>query len=167
MSKGIYRMWGTNMHYEIINVRENPEYLETAVDYFSSKWGIDRQIYHASISDSISTKKPVPRWYLMKDGERIIGAFGLIENDFMVRKDLLPWLCALYIEEDLRGKALGALLLEHGRKEAHELGFSKLFICTDHIGYYEKYGWQFFGEEESEFGGKTRVYVVDTALPLT
>ena len=97
----------------------------------------------------------------MKNDENIIGSFGLIENDFMVRKDLLPWLCGLYIEEDMRGKALGSLLLEHGRKESQKLGFSKLYLCTDHVGYYEKYGWEFFSEEESEFGGKGRVYVID------
>ena len=150
------------MQHKILNIRNNPEYLEIAADYFSSKWKIDRQIYFDSISDSISTKEPLPRWYLMQDAEKIIGSFGLIENDFMVRKDLLPWLCALYIEEDMRGKALGSALLEHGRKEAKALSFPHLYLCTDHVGYYEKYGWTFFGEEESEFGGKTRVYVIDT-----
>ena len=150
------------MQFNILNVRDNPDYLETAVDYFASKWGLDRQFYHNSISDIIATKEPLPRWYLLKYDENIIGCFGLIENDFMVRKDLLPWFCGLYIEEAMRGKALGALLLEHSRKETKKLGFSKLYLCTDHVGYYEKYGWEFFGEEESEFGGKGRVYVIDT-----
>ena len=144
----------------MINIRENPEYLDPAVDYFSSKWGIDRQIYYDSISNSITTDNPLPRWYLMSDGERIIGSFGLIENDFMVRKDLKPWLCALYIEESERGKALGSKLLAHGRQEAKLLGFDKVYLCTDHIGYYEKYGWSFLGYEDSEWGGKTRVYVI-------
>lgn len=151
------------MQYKILNVRNNPDYLEIATDYFSCKWGIDRQIYYNSISDSISTKNALPRWYLMKDNVNIIGSFGLIENDFMVRKDLLPWLCALYVEENMRGKGLGASLLECGCKEAKKLGFSKLYLCTDHIGYYERYSWQYLGDEESEFGGKTRVYVIDTA----
>ena len=152
------------MQYEILNIRDNPEYLETAVDYFSSKWDIDRKIYYDSISDSISTPNAIPRWYLMKDNENIIGSFGLVENDFMVRKDLLPWLVALYIEEHMRGKEFGAILLKHGCNETKKLGFSKLYLCTEHIGYYEKYGWQYYSDEESEFGGKTRVYVIDTAL---
>lgn len=150
------------MNYKIINVREYPDYLDRAVNYFSSRWGIDRQIYHDSISDSITTSNSLPRWYLMLDDDRIIGSFGLIENDFMVRKDLKPWLCALYIEESERGKALGSRLLAHGRSEADNLGFDKLYLCTDHINYYEKYGWQFFGMEESEFGGDTRVYLIES-----
>lgn len=145
----------------ILNIHEHPDYLDRAVDYFSSKWGIDRQIYHDSISESITTNNPLPRWYLMLDGDRIIGSFGLIENDFMVRKDLKPWLCALYVEESKRCKGLGGKLLAHGRSESVKLGFNKLYLCTDHVGYYEKYGWQFFGMEESEFGGKTRVYEIE------
>jgi N-acetylglutamate synthase-like GNAT family acetyltransferase len=97
---------------------------------------------------------------MLKD-EKIVGSYGLIENDFMVRKDLFPWLCALYIEESERGKALGSRLLAHGRQEAKTLGFEKLYLCTDHVGYYEKYGWTLFGLEESEWGGKTRVYEIE------
>ncbi|MDD4165395.1 MAG: GNAT family N-acetyltransferase [Eubacteriales bacterium] len=157
----------TDFHYyrldksSIINIREHPDYFDRAVDYFSSKWGIDRQIYHDSISDSITTNNSLPRWYLMLEGDRIIGSFGLIENDFMVRKDLEPWLCALYVEESKRYKGFGGKLLSHGKSEAKKLEFDKLYLCTDHVGYYEKYGWQFFGMEESEFGGQTRVYEIE------
>jgi len=150
------------MQYKIINVRDNPDFLDAAADYFSSKWSVSRQVYYDSISDSISTKSNIPRWYLMMKCERIVGSFGLIENDFMVRKDLKPWLCALYVEKNMRGNKLGAALLEHARKESKALGFQTLYLCTDHVGYYEKYGWEFFGEEESEFGGKTRVYFCAT-----
>lgn len=147
---------------KIISVREYPDYYNKAVDYFSSKWGINRKIYEDSISDSLTTENPTPRWYLLlKDGE-IIGSFGLIKNDFIVRKDLTPWLCALYIEEFERGKAAGSKLLARGRQEAEKLGFSKIYLCTDHVGYYEKCGWSFFGLEESEWGGKTRVYEIGT-----
>lgn len=147
---------------KIISIREHPEYLDRAVDYFSSKWGIDRKIYEESLSDGITTSNPLPRWYIMLKGDTIVGSFGLIENDFMVRKDLLPWLCALYIEESERGKELGSRLLAHGRQEAGKLGFDRLYLCTEHVGYYEKYGWHFFGLEESEWGGKARVYVIES-----
>ncbi|ADY55294.1 hypothetical protein Sgly_0952 [Syntrophobotulus glycolicus DSM 8271] len=66
---------------KIISVREHPAYLNRAVDYFSSKWGIDRKLYEAAVSDGITTANPLPRWFLLlKDGE-IIGSYGLIEND--------------------------------------------------------------------------------------
>lgn len=145
----------------IINIRQHPEWLSRAADYFSSRWNIDRQLYTDSMNDSLSTENPVPRWFIMLRGNEIIGGFGLIENDFMVRTDLCPWLCALYIEPSERGQRLGEKLLSHGRREAAELGFDKVYLNTDHIGYYEKYGWSYMGGFAHQSGADARVYEAD------
>ena len=146
----------------IISVREQPDYLDRAADYFSSTWGLSRDLYYDCISNSLSTDSPLPRWYLMQKEDEIIGSYGLIVNDFVSRQDLWPWLCALYVEESRRGKALGARLLEHGRREAAKLGFSALYLFTDHIGYYEKYGWRFFAPGYDISGETSRIYVADS-----
>lgn len=152
----------------IISVREHPEYLEQAADYFSSKWGISRNIYHDCIANSLTTESPLPRWYLMMRDDsdtgasHIIGSYGLIVNDFISRQDIWPWLCAVYIEENERGKALGSCLLEHGRKEAAKLGFPMVYLCTDHVGFYEKYGWNYMGKAYGVSGSETRVYEIES-----
>lgn len=150
------------MGIRIIGIRENTEYLDKAIDYFSVKWGIDRRIYEDCISNSIKTQSPLPRWYLMLNDNEIIGSYGLITNDFISRQDLYPWLCALYVEEKYRGKKLGSMLLEHGRHEAAKLGFKKIYLCTDHIGYYEKYNWEFIGKGFHPWGDESRIYENDT-----
>ena len=146
----------------IIAVREQPEYLDRAVDYFSAKWGIARDIYQDCISHSLATERSLPRWYLMMKDDQIIGSYGLIVNDFISRQDLWPWLCALYIEERERGQALGARLLEHGRREAAGLGFPAVYLCTSHVGYYEKYGWRYIGQGFDAGGEATRIYEAAT-----
>jgi GNAT superfamily N-acetyltransferase len=150
------------MDIKIIGIRENTDYLKLAIDYFSDKWGIDRRIYEDCISNSITTQSPLPRWYLMLYDNEIIGSYGLITNDFISRQDLYPWLCALYVDENYRGKKLGSMLLEHGRHEAEKLGFKKIYLCTDHIGFYEKYGWEFVGKGFHPWGDESRVYKNDT-----
>jgi len=150
------------MDYKIIGVRENKEFLIRAIDYFTEKWGIDRRIYEDSISNSIITQSPLPRWFLMLHNYEIIGCYGLITNDFISRQDLYPWLCALYIDESHRGKKLGSKLLEHGRIEAAKLGFKKIYLCTDHVGYYEKYGWSYIGKGYHPWGEESRIYEHDT-----
>ena len=156
----------------IINIREYPEWIEYAADYFSTRWNIDRQLYSDSMNVSVSTTESVPRWYLMLRGEtavsesaktapRIIGGFGLIDNDFMVRTDLCPWLCAFFIEPSERGNQHGAKLLTHSRSEAAKLGFDKVYLNTDHIGYYEKYGWRYVGDFAHQDGTDARVYEAD------
>ena len=146
---------------DIINLRQHPEFLEDAVDYFSSRWNIDRQLYFDSISDSLTTKEPLPRWFLMlRDGE-LIGGFGLIDNDFMVDSNFSPWLCALYVEPHERGQKLGSWLLEQGVYEAEVLGFSKVYLNTDHVGYFEKYDWRYIGDYPHQSGVDARVYEID------
>ena len=151
---------------KIINVRECLEWIESAADYFSSIWNIDRQLYLDSMNDSVSTADSVPRWYLLLRGEEIIGGFGLIDNDFMVRTDLCPWLCALHIKPSERGRQCGAKLLGHGRREAAKLGFDKVFLNTDHVGYYEKYDWRYIGDFAHQSGEDTRVYEADVIREL-
>ena len=146
----------------IINIREYPEWLERAADYFSSRWNIDKKLYLNSMNDSLLTEKPVPHWYLMLRGDNVIGGFGLIDNDFMVRTDLCPWLCALYIEPAERGLQRGAKMLAHGCREAAKLGFDKVYLNTSHVGYYEKYGWRYMGDFAHQDGEDTRVYESDT-----
>ncbi|MCL2840700.1 MAG: GNAT family N-acetyltransferase [Defluviitaleaceae bacterium] len=148
----------------IISIREHSEYLDKAVDYFSSKWGIPHNIYQDCIGHSMSTNSPLPRWYVMLRGDRIIGSYGLITNDFVSRQDLWPWLAALYIEKEERGSGLGACLLEHGRKEAHKLGFPTVYLSTDHMGYYEKYDWKFIATAYDVGGESTRIYEASSLI---
>ena len=144
----------------IINIRECPEWLERAAGYFADRWGIDPQLYRDSMKDSL-LNPTVPRWYLMLRGDEILGGFGMVDNDFMARTDLGPWLCALYVEPAERGKGLGGMLLDHGRREAVKLGFKKVYLNTDHVGYYEQYGWRYLGDFAHQAGVDARVYEAD------
>lgn len=152
----------------MLSVRDNPEYIDRAVDYLSAKWPIPRIIYQDCVSNSMTTKNTLPRWYLLIDeSEAIIGCYGLIVNDFNSRQDLWPWLCALYVEDAFRSHAFGAKMLDHGRQEAKYLGFKKLYLCTDHVGYYEKYGWNYIGNAYDTSGQPGRIYEISTEREST
>ena len=147
------------MNYNIISVRECAEYVERAAKYFSSKWKVGYNLYYDCIKHSITTPNPLPRWYLLANGNNeIVGSYGLITNDFNSRQDLWPWLCALYVEENKRGQKLGSMMLEHGKCEAKKLGFDALYLMTSHVGYYEKYGFSYFAKCYTP-GDEGRVYV--------
>ena len=148
------------MEWRIVSVRENPEYKEQAIAYFQKRWASENSmlVYEDCISHCIGAKAPLPQWYLLLEGERIVGCAGLITNDFISRMDLYPWLCALYIEEDCRGQALGSLLLEKGKADAKTAGFEHIYLCTDHIGYYEHYGFTHIGTGYHPWGESSRIY---------
>lgn len=142
----------------IISIRENPAYKDMAIEYFSSKWSVPRVIYEDSITHCIITPSPLPQWYLLMEENEIIGSAGLITNDFISRMDLYPWVCGVFIEEKYRGNAYASLLLEKAKEDSRKSGFKNLYLSTDHIGFYEKYGFHYIGQGYHPWGEESRIY---------
>jgi GNAT superfamily N-acetyltransferase len=149
--------------FKILSVRENPDAVEEAIRYIQGKWASEksRMVYDDCIRHCIGAASPLPQWYLLLDGATIIGCAGLITNDFISRMDLWPWVCALYIEQSHRGCGCGALLLEKAKFDARAAGYSRLYLCTDHTGYYEHYGFCCIGEGYHPWGERSRIYEAD------
>ncbi len=145
---------------KVICVSNHPEYLAAAITFIQDKWASpeSNMIYEDCIIHSLTTKNPLPRWYLLLKEDKIIGCAGLITNDFISRMDLYPWLCALYIEEHERHHAYSSLLIDRIKTEANQLGFNSIYLCTDHIGYYEKYGFHYLGIGYHPWGESSRIY---------
>ena len=78
--------------------------------------------------------------------ENIIGCAGLITNDFISQMDLYPWIYARYIDEDYRGHAYGSLSLERAKNDAGKFSFNWVYLYTDHLSYYEQYGFNYLGK---------------------
>lgn len=144
----------------ILSVRENPEYKEKAIGYISSKWSAPRKVYEDCISHCLTTSNPLPQWYLLEEGTELVGCAGLITNDFISRMDLYPWICGLFIEENYRGKALGSLLLERAKEDGRKAGFDNVYLSTDHVGFYEKYGFRYIGQGYHPWGEESRIYEI-------
>lgn len=144
---------------KIISVREEPGYKDLAISFFQSSWpSVAPIIYEDSISHSIMAKLPLPQWYLLEEDEKIIGCAGLITNDFISRGDLYPWICALFIDPAHRGNAYASLLMERAKRDAQEMGFDAVYLCTEHVGYYEKYGFKYLGKGYHPWGASSRIY---------
>ena len=144
---------------KIESVRETPKIMDEAIAYFQKSWeSVLPIIYEDNIRHSIHSLNPLPQWYLLRENDEIIGCAGLITNDFISRGDLYPWICALYVEEEHRGKAYGALLIEKAKQDARAGGFHHVYLCTDHIGYYEKYGFSYLGQGYHPSGEASRIY---------
>lgn len=146
-------------NYQYITLREAPELIDTAASWFNSKWGVPKEAYLACMQDYLSDKTELG-WYLCLDGDKIIGGMGVIENDFHDRKDLSPNVCAVYTEDAYRKQGIAGELLNMVVDDLNSKGISPLYLVTDHTGFYERYGWEFYcmaqGDGEPEM---TRLYI--------
>ena len=148
------------MDSHIIRLKDQPELLTAAAQWFHEKWGIPSEAYLESMQQCLAGNHPVPQWYLALEQDRIIGGLGVIENDFHNRKDLTPNVCAVYTEEDRRLQGIAGALLARVCSDMKEQGIDTLYLLTDHTSFYERYGWEFFcmvqGDGEPE---PSRMYI--------
>ncbi len=142
-----------------VTLRQRPELKEAAAAWFHDKWGVPAEAYLACMDACLSGETDY-NWYLCLDGARIVGGMGVIENDFHDRKDLRPNVCAVFTEPEYRGRGIAGRLLALTAEDMRSRGVGTLYLLTDHTGFYERYGWEFFclaqGDGEDE---PARLYV--------
>ena len=145
--------------YQYITLRDNAKIKDMAATWFHSKWGVPKEAYMECMEAYLNGETEYG-WYLCLDGDKIVSGMGVIENDFHDRKDLSPNVCAVYTEEEYRGKGIAGALLNMVVKDMKEKGISPIYLVTDHTGFYERYGWEFLcmvqGDGEEEM---TRMYI--------
>lgn len=128
---------------EIWKIREHSELAEQAAAWFHAKWGVPQEAYRASLQECLQGSGGVPQWYAAVKHGKIAAGIGVIENDFHNRKDLTPNVCALYVENEYRGKGLAGRLLQAVCQDMAAFGIDTLYLLTDHTSFYERYGWDF------------------------
>ncbi len=147
---------------QVISVREFPTYKDKVISYLQNSWQeVSPGIYNDCVNHCIGAQNPIPQWYVLEKENNIIGCAGLITNDFISRMDLYPWLCALFIDQTQRGNAYGSLLIEKAKEDTRKAGFKNMYLCTDIIGYYEKYGFRYLGDGYHPWGEQSRIYTID------
>ncbi len=145
--------------YVYLTLREKPDLKDIAAEWFHEKWRVPKEAYLECMSDYLAGKTEYG-WYFCIHDDQIVGGMGVIENDFHDRKELTPNVCAVYTEKDYRNQGIAGKLLDFVVSDMRAKGISPLYLVTDHTGFYERYGWEFFcmaqGDGEPEL---TRLYI--------
>ena len=153
------------MDYTILPLRDMPVLVPPAASWFSGHWGVPVEEYRKSMEQCLRHLGPVPQWYVVQDGGRLIAGAGVIENDFHDRPDLSPNLCALFVEPNQRNRGLAGRLLDFVRRDLGAMGVSQLYLVTDHTSFYERYGWTFLTMVTGDDHLPERLYTAPTLLP--
>ena len=145
--------------FSYITLREKPQLKDSAAEWFSKRWGVPKEAY-LECMDAYLRGETEYGWYLCLNEDSIVGGLGVIENDFHDRKDLKPNVCAVWTNEEYRGRGIAGKLLSLVVEDMRSKGVTPLYLVSDHVGFYERYGWEFLcmaqGDDEPEM---TRVYM--------
>ena len=130
--------------FTVLSLREQPQLLKVAAQWFHSKWQIPCQAYEDSMQECITGTAFIPQWYVILDSSGTIIAG------------------ALYVENAWRGNGDARTLLDHIRREAGSEGLSRLYLITDHTVFYEVCGWEYLSLIREDSGDSIRMYTAKT-----
>ena len=156
---------------KILSLRDFPERADECHELLLEHFNESVSKHPAQV---LASAEILPQGYFMLKDNRVIGWTGLhekevvsgkvygwqgsVKRDEILSEELSPWITPLLVHPDERGSHYGKLLLKHARKEAGRLGFEFVYLTTDHIGYYEKYGFREVGLTTFTWGRPTKVY---------
>lgn len=99
------------------------------------------------------------RVLLLTDGDELISFCTFSEKDDIQPTDLTPWVGFVYTFPAHRGRRFAGLLFDEVERLAREEGVKEVYLSTNHIGLYEKYGFEFKTMLDDMDGQPSRVYV--------
>lgn len=98
------------------------------------------------------------RVLLLTDGDELISFCTYAKCDDIQPTELTPWMGFVYTFPEHRGHRYVGLLFEAVEHLAKEEQVPEVYISTNHVGYYEKYGCEFRTQMNDIEGNPSRVY---------
>ena len=96
---------------------------------------------------------------LLTEGDELISYCTYARLDDIQPTELTPWMRFIYTFPEHRGHRYAGLLFAEVERLAREEGVEQVYISTNHIGLYEKYGCEFLTMMNDMDGKPSRVYV--------
>ena len=97
--------------------------------------------------------------YLLMDGEDVVSFVTLSHQDCIADETRYPWLGFFFTFPAYRGHRYGGQVLEYAAQEAKKQGHKQVYLATDHVGLYEKYGFSYLENRIDIYGEDSRIYI--------
>ena len=138
---------------KIYNIKEKQEFLREVAILTQKEWGSktnSEEEFEEKINKKISKifnnfNNLLYCKLVLLDDDILIGFISIFPTDGDERKDLSPWYATMYVKEEFRGKGYSKILNNAILEESKKRGFKKLYLKTNLINYYEKFGAIFLG----------------------
>ena len=98
--------------------------------------------------------------FLLIDGDRLVSFITLSAQDCISETTYAPWLGFFHTAPAYRRNRYGKLLIDYVCEVARNNGYKSLYLATDHIGLYEKYGFDYVENRIDIYGEDSRIYKI-------
>lgn len=99
--------------------------------------------------------------FALVENEKVISYCTLSQKDCVEDDSLYPWIGFVFTMEEYRGHRYSEVIIKHALEKASSLGFDKVYLATDHIGLYEKYGFQYLETRKDIYNEDSRIYWIE------
>ena len=96
---------------------------------------------------------------LLTDGDELVSFCTYAEKDDIQPTELTPWIGFVYTFPEYRGNRFAGLLFDEAERLAKKENIHEIYLSTNHIGLYEKYGCEFRTVLNDIEGNPSRIYV--------
>ena len=135
--------------FKVVALTEHPHHWQTAAEWSFEAW------QHEFPSDTVQTyldqyalarSKPeqlLEVFAAVTDNDQLLGVATLVHDDELPdAPEPGPWLAAVFVTANARKHGAGSALVNQVVNRARELGYTKLFLYTEHAQpWYETKGW--------------------------
>ncbi|MBQ4282938.1 MAG: GNAT family N-acetyltransferase [Lachnospira sp.] len=95
--------------------------------------------------------------YLMENEGELVAFCTLAPKDCIDDENLIPWIGFVYVMKEYRGNRYSEEIMQHACDVAKLQGREKVYIATDHVGLYEKYGFVYMENRVDVWGDDCRI----------
>ena len=148
----------------IVSLKQRPEIKTELIEYVLKFYNGSTDNFFEQIELSTDVDERVQDTFVLCDDDRIIGFYQFIHHEPIRNTESTPWLSALYIDEGYRGHRLSEWLILHSRMRAGKLGYGEIYVSTDLINFFEKFGFHEIGLDLDKWGYPSKVYVAGSLL---
>lgn len=121
------------------------------------EWGAGRFLAECIVNNSLFVDGDSV--IVMLDGDKPVSFLTLAKRDCIEDDSLFPWIGFVYTYPDYRGHRYSGTLIRYALERARERGYKVVYLATDHVGFYEKYGFEYM-ENRLDFNGEdSRIYM--------
>ena len=137
---------------EIVKIDYGTELYEKLIDYAENcSWVVGKHLAQILRENNFLEWEAI---FATVSEDEIIGFCTFLKTDYYPENKYSPWISSIFVDENFRGNRISFSMIEKAIEHAKIWNFKKVYIPSDMVGFYEKYGFRKI-DELLNYGGDT------------